>query len=629
MKISFKLNQYLYLISALILLILFVGLSTQYYFTKKIIIQAFYDKAYKESIDIKEDFRLAFDKIQYEFKLQEANNIQKLNFAVSYIHDNKNAKLDILENELNKDVFLGKYEIFIINKNYIVENASYKPDIGLNLSSYKANKTLFDLVFDKKIMIDITPPKIDSASMNLKRYMMKLSHDENKIIQLSYVLNSYEPIKKLYENRKNSVNTLDVYVLTKHMNQKVDFSSASFKKINFIQNWKKSKEFLNELASVLPQYKKEISHITATNVNQKKIILNKELSKIFTKQKKLLSSQNYRSRRSYFYSLSNGLFSDNDETKLIIKTTFDNYILQNELNKSFYIFIGIFFLSFILLWFLYQFVVKNVSFKLIRIIESIHHNQDSNEKNIIVKEINQLQSNYNELHKQLNDEVQKNQLLLEENKQFIADMVHQIRTPLTVIMANASRIEMKAYSDIIPFVTQINSSISMLSNSYEDLSYIISNDTIEYKARTINLSIFLMERIEFFKHILSANMKNLSENIQKDISVFINDIELERLLDNNISNAIKHSIRDAKLSISLEQKSKYDPIILVFKSEGKIIKNPTLLFDKNYRENDAKRSLGLGLHMVKTICDKNNISYEVNSSNTHNNINTFMYTFVK
>ena len=344
MKISFKLNQYLYLISALILLILFVGLSTQYYFTKKIIIQAFYDKAYKESIDIKEDFRLAFDKIQYEFKLQEANNIQKLNFAVSYIHDNKNAKLDILENELNKDVFLGKYEIFIINKNYIVENASYKPDIGLNLSSYKANKTLFDLVFDKKIMIDITPPKIDSASMNLKRYMMKLSHDENKIIQLSYVLNSYEPIKKLYENRKNSVNTLDVYVLTKHMNQKINFASANFKKINFNQNWKKSKEFLNELASVLPQFKKEISHITTTNINQKKIILNKELSKIFTKQNKLLSSQNYRSRRSYFYSLSNGLFSDNDETKLIIKTTFDNYILQNELNKSFYTFIGIFIL---------------------------------------------------------------------------------------------------------------------------------------------------------------------------------------------------------------------------------------------------------------------------------------------
>ena len=34
-------------------------------------------------------------------------------------------------------------------------------------------------------------------------------------------------------------------------------------------------------------------------------------------------------------------------------------------------------------------------------------------------------------------------------------------------------------------------------------------------------------------------------------------------------------------------------------------------FEKNYRENEAKRGLGLGLNMVKNICDKYKITYDV------------------
>lgn len=626
MKISLKLNQYHFIISSLILLLLFFGLSTQYYFTKKNIIEGFYDKTYNDSLHIRENFRLAFDKIQYDFKLQEPINIKKLDFAVNYIDNNKNYSVHTLENELNKNVSFGKYEVFIINKDYIIEDASYKPDIGLNLATYKSNKTIFDLVFNKKIKIDITPPKIDSASMNLKRYIMRLSKDDKKIVQISYGLNSYETIKNLYIYLKNTVNSLDIFVLSKHMIQKIDFQSSTFKKIGFEENWTKSMKFLNELSVRLPQYKKQISHITSANVSEKKIILNKELSKIFTDENRLLSSINSSYKNSYHYSITNGLFNDNNETKLIIKTTFDNYLLQEKINKSFYTFISIFTLLFVILWFLYRFVLNNVSLKLSNIVQHIQNNDDSNEKNIIVKEIYELQNNYNKLHVQLNSEVQKNQLLLSQNKQFIADMVHQIRTPLTVIMTNSSLIEMKGYDDVQSFVKQINSSISMLSNSYEDLSYIISHDSIEYKAVNINFTKFINERIEFFKHILEANNKTLEYKIEPEINIFMNDVELERLIDNNISNAIKHSIRNAKISIDLQKDSNHDIIILSFKSEGKVIKNPDLLFDKNYRETDSKRSLGLGLHMVKNICDKNHITYEVVSLN---NINSFTYTFKK
>ncbi|MGB5506252.1 MAG: histidine kinase dimerization/phospho-acceptor domain-containing protein [Sulfurovum sp.] len=243
--------------------------------------------------------------------------------------------------------------------------------------------------------------------------------------------------------------------------------------------------------------------------------------------------------------------------------------------------------------------------------------EDKTEEYIAKKELESL-------HLKLQDQIEHNQLLLDENKIFIADMVHQIRTPLSVIMTNSSLIEMKTDKDVSSYITQINSAINMLSNSYEDLSYIISNDTIEYKPVEIDLSDFLNERIDFFEVIAQANKKVISTNVDNGLKISMNDTELERLIDNNISNAIKHSNDKSEIEIVLERKSN-PGVILQFISKGNDIHNVTKLFEKNYTENQgAKRSLGLGLNMVKMICEKNNIDYCAHSKN---NTNTFTYIF--
>jgi len=227
------------------------------------------------------------------------------------------------------------------------------------------------------------------------------------------------------------------------------------------------------------------------------------------------------------------------------------------------------------------------------------------------------------LHITLQKQVEKNEFLLDENKQFIADMVHQIRTPLTVIMTNSSLIEMKSESRISSYTTQINSAINMLSNSYEDLSYIISNDTIVYKPIEINFTDFINERVDFFEVIALANGKTIQTNIANDLNVYMNDIELERLIDNNLSNAIKHSNDKSQIEVVLEKND--SGIVLKFISMGRNISDVSLIFDKNYTEtHSAKRSLGLGLNMVKNICEKNNIDY---SAYSDKGINTFTYVF--
>lgn len=228
-----------------------------------------------------------------------------------------------------------------------------------------------------------------------------------------------------------------------------------------------------------------------------------------------------------------------------------------------------------------------------------------------------------ELYKEIKNQKEYNQDLLDENKQFIADMVHQIRTPLSVIMINSSLIEIESELQVSPYVAEINSAISMLSNSYEDLSYIISNDTIEYKAIELNLTGFINERVHFFEVIAQAYDKTIHVSIADYVWVTMNDTELERLIDNNLSNAIKHSSENSEIEIILEKKSSI--IILKFISKGKNISDVSMIFDRNYTEShSAKRNLGLGLSIVKTICERNSIGY---SAHSEEGINTFTYVF--
>ena len=227
------------------------------------------------------------------------------------------------------------------------------------------------------------------------------------------------------------------------------------------------------------------------------------------------------------------------------------------------------------------------------------------------------------LYEEIKNHEQHNQQLLDDNKQFITDMVHQIRTPLSVIMINSSLIELETENQVSFYVSEINAAINMLSNSYEDLNYIISSDTIEYELIEINLTVFLSERINFFKAIAQANNKTMYTNIEDNVKLIMNDTELERIIDNNLANAIKHSYDLSEIEIILEKN--HSEIILKFISKGEGIKDTTKIFDKNYTESyQAKRNLGVGLYMVKSICTKNDINYSVHSKDE---INIFTYVF--
>ena len=227
---------------------------------------------------------------------------------------------------------------------------------------------------------------------------------------------------------------------------------------------------------------------------------------------------------------------------------------------------------------------------------------------------------YHILERSLKKAIQKNKDLVKYNKNFIANMVHQIRTPLSVIMSNLSLLEY-FNKDYNKYSNQINASITTLSNSYENLSYINSYDSLLYKHNQMNLSDFLKIRVAYFDSTASANQMNLITNINDNIYFDINDIELERIFDNTITNAIKYSYCEENIFITLKKSP--NEIIFSVKNRGAKIENETMLFEKKPKVQNQER-LYLGLYVVSLISKKYNIKTVFKRDNE---FNIFEYHF--
>ena len=104
--------------------------------------------------------------------------------------------------------------------------------------------------------------------------------------------------------------------------------------------------------------------------------------------------------------------------------------------------------------------------------------------------------------------------------------------------------------------------------------------------------------------------------------IHINATELERLIDNLLSNALKYANKNSEITIKIIPSN--DKIKLIITNKSKTIENPKKLFDKLYREDHSVMGLGIGLSIVKKICEKHNINIEVES---HENQTSFILSY--
>jgi hypothetical protein len=317
-----------------VILVMTFGDTIKYLNYKKTLKQNFSSKNKNNTQQIGEDYSLIFDKLQYDFNQKDSENILKINQLYELYEGKKNG-FDIHSAgvELNKNVSFGKYQIFLINRKYIIESSTYKNDIGYDLSQFKVVKNLIDSIFNKEILLNVSPIKIDSSSMQFKRYLLRRSNDGKYLLQVGFVLDIYEDLKNKYHSIKGK-NHLEVFLATENVVQKLEFEKKIHTKRSLQEGWKSTKSFLSQLVNDLRIKNGHLTTLLDSDIKDKSIQINKEIDKLFDDEKLLYNLDLSKSHLS-IYSITNSLFNKSVETILIVKTVYPTTELEKDIKTIF------------------------------------------------------------------------------------------------------------------------------------------------------------------------------------------------------------------------------------------------------------------------------------------------------
>ncbi|NCB10883.1 MAG: histidine kinase [Erysipelotrichia bacterium] len=215
------------------------------------------------------------------------------------------------------------------------------------------------------------------------------------------------------------------------------------------------------------------------------------------------------------------------------------------------------------------------------------------------------------LEYKVNEKTKELTNLIESQKKFIKNSVHEINTPLTIIQTNIDLLKMKIPNN--KYITNIESGSKIIQNIYDDLSYLVKKDRVIYEKEYLDFAKILKNRMDFFDEIAKSNSLSFNSKVEDDLYIKFNITELQRIIDNNLSNAIKYSHSNSTIIVELYYLND-DEIEFSVTTNSKKIEDTNRIFDDFYRENNARGGFGLGLKIVKDICDKNLVIINLQSN---------------
>jgi len=229
-----------------------------------------------------------------------------------------------------------------------------------------------------------------------------------------------------------------------------------------------------------------------------------------------------------------------------------------------------------------------------------------------------------DLEKKVLQKTQALQELLQSQKEFLRYTVHETNTPLSVIVTSIELYNMQ--NEPNKQLSKIEVAVKNIFSIYDDLSYLVKKDQVEYKKVAINFENYLSSRIDFFDEVAKHSLIYFEYTPEiSDVHIFFNETKLQRIVDNTITNAIKYTLPKESVFVKLYKSG--SEVAFSMGSHSKAIQNPQKVFDAYYREEEggnAKDGFGLGLRLVRNICEEEDVQVSVDSDE---NYTVFTYKF--
>ena len=218
---------------------------------------------------------------------------------------------------------------------------------------------------------------------------------------------------------------------------------------------------------------------------------------------------------------------------------------------------------------------------------------------------------FNVMVSKLEDSENQRKKLMNDKERMMADISHDLKTPITSIQGYA-----KALSDgIIPdgdkdkyikIIYEKSKKLTDLINIFHEYSKLEHPD--------FNLIFEKVDLSEYLRAYIALKYEDIVEsgfNIEVDIpeeemEMKIDKIQLQRVFDNILGNSIKHNEKGTNIYVSLEKKSASYEIIIADDGKGipkEIAGNIFEAFTVGDESRNSRQGSGLGLAIAKTIVE--------------------------
>ena len=216
-----------------------------------------------------------------------------------------------------------------------------------------------------------------------------------------------------------------------------------------------------------------------------------------------------------------------------------------------------------------------------------------------------------------------------KQKQFIADASHELKTPLSVIIASTEALEENPKET--KWLKNIKTEGDRMNNLITDLLELASTERTETYSfeekdisKIIELSLLTFEGKAYEKNI------KIDYQIKDNIKMKLDENSIKELVEILLDNAIKHSKEKSTIKVILSEEN--NNITLEVQNTGDPIPKgeEEKIFDRFYRidksRNRKENRYGLGLAIAKNITENHNGTI---SASSNDNTTTFKVLFKK
>lgn len=209
---------------------------------------------------------------------------------------------------------------------------------------------------------------------------------------------------------------------------------------------------------------------------------------------------------------------------------------------------------------------------------------------------------------------------IKKQKQFIADASHELKTPLAVVDVNIDMARSTKDNDkYLSYIKGETKKMNRLIQELLTLASVEDAETTEKGWEHFNLSDTIEGVILPFEAVAFEKGVTIDQQIDENINFYGDPVDISRMAETLIENAINHSDANAKVDVSLTHTKNH--IRFTVGNHGETIdpESQKHLFERFYRVDKARNRkeghFGLGLAIAKATTDRYGGTISVSSEN--------------